>query len=123
MFAEIIPRNTSVPVTKTRKFTTTYDNQDAVRIAVYQGNEKMADDNELLGEFVLSDIRHAKKGEPNIEVSFDMNSEGILKVTAKDADRGTEQTVTLEAASGLSADEITAMKKKMTSLELELKEQ
>ncbi len=123
MFAEIIPRNTSVPVTKTRKFTTTYDNQDAVRIAVYQGNEEMADDNELLGEFVLSDIRRAKKGEPNIEVSFDMNSEGILKVTAKDADRGTEQTVTLEAASGLSADEITDMKKKMTALELELKEQ
>jgi molecular chaperone DnaK len=123
IFAEIIPRNTAVPVTKTRKFTTVYDNQDAVRIAVYQGNEKMAEDNELLGEFVLSGVRLAKKGEPNIEVSFDMNSEGILRVTAKDADMGTEQTVTLEAASGLSEEEITAMKKKMTSLELELKEQ
>ncbi len=123
MFAEVIPRNTAVPVTKTRRFTTTYDNQDAVRIAVYQGNEKIAQDNEMLGEFVLSGIRLAKKGDPNIEVSFDMNSEGILRVTAKDADMGTEQTVTLEAASGLSNDEITLMKKKMMSLELELKEQ
>lgn len=123
VFTEIIPRNTAIPVTKTRKFTTTYDNQDAVRIAVYQGNENMTNDNELLGEFVLSGVRRAEKGEPNIEVSFDMNSEGILKVTAKDADIGIEQTVTLEAKSGLSADEIITMKGKMASLELELKDQ
>ncbi len=122
-FTEIIPQNTPVPITKTRKFTTTYDNQDAVRISVYQGNEKMANDNELLGEFVLGGIRLAKKGEPNIEVGFDMNSEGILKVTAKDADLGTEQTVTLEAKSRLSEEEIREMKDKMSSLEVELKEQ
>lgn len=121
-FAEIIPRNTPIPVTKTRKFTTTYDNQDAVRVAVYQGNEEMAKDNELLGEFVLSGIRLAKKGEPNIEVSFDMNSEGLLKVTARDVDLGTEQTVTLEATSSLSPEEIAMMRNKMMSLEMELKE-
>jgi molecular chaperone DnaK len=123
VFTEIIPRNTAVPVTKTRRFTTTYDNQDAVRIAVYQGNEKMANDNELLGEFVLSGVSLSKKGEPNIKVDFDMNSEGILRVTAKDADLGIEQTVTLKAKSGLSAEEITTMKENMTSLELELKDQ
>ncbi|MGC8579502.1 MAG: molecular chaperone DnaK [bacterium] len=122
-FTEIIPKNTAIPVTKTRRFTTTYDNQDAVRIAVYQGNEEMAEDNELLGEFVLSGIRLAKKGEPNIEVSFDMNSEGLLKVTARDVDLGTEQTVTLEASNGLSAEELVMMRKRMMTLELELKKQ
>ncbi len=123
VFTEVIPQNSAIPVTKKRKFTTTYDKQDAVRIAVFQGNEDMAKDNELLGEFVLSGVRPAKKGEPNIEVSFDMNSEGILKVTARDLDLGTEQTVTLEAKSGLSDEEVSAMRQKMVSLELELKEQ
>lgn len=123
MFTEIIPRNTPVPITKNRRFTTTHDNQDAVRIAIYQGDEKLAKDNELLGEFVLSGIRLAKKGEPNIEVSFDMDSEGIIRITAKDVDLGTEQVVILEAKSGLSEEEISSMKQEMTTLELELKEQ
>lgn len=122
IFTEVIPKNTAIPVTKKRKFTTTYDNQDAVRISVYQGNEKLTKDTELLGEFILSGIRLAKKGVPNIEVSFDMNGEGILRVTARDVDLGTEQSVTLEAKSGLTDDEIASMRDKMTSLELELKE-
>ncbi len=122
-FTEIVPRNTAIPVTRKRKFTTTYDNQEAVRISVYQGNEKLTKDTELLGEFVLSGIRLAKKGIPNIEVSFDMNGEGILQVTAKDADLGSEQSVVLEAKSGLTNDEIASMRSRMTSLELELKDQ
>ncbi|MCL4478569.1 MAG: molecular chaperone DnaK [Deltaproteobacteria bacterium] len=121
-FVEIIVQNSTVPVTKKRRFTTTYDNQNAVRVSVFQGVYNFVKDNELLGEFVLSGIRPAKKGEPNIDVIFDLNGEGILTVSAVDSDTGAEQSVMIEGRTGLTKSEIDEIKNRITSLEIELKE-
>ena len=87
-FARLIERNTTVPVRKQHIFTTTRDNQSAVKIRVLQGESETAAENDLLGEFVLSGIRPAPKGEPEIEVSFDIDANGIVSVSARDPATG-----------------------------------
>jgi molecular chaperone DnaK len=105
-FAKLIDRNTTVPVSKGHIFTTTRDNQSAVKIRVLQGEADDAADNDLLGEFVLSGIRSAPKGEPEIEVTFDIDANGIVSVSARDLATGKEQSITVNATGTLSDDEI-----------------
>jgi len=105
-FATLIQRNTTVPVRKGHVFTTTRDDQTAVKIRVLQGESERADDNHLLGEFILSDIPSATKGTPEIEVSFDIDSNGIVNVSARDITSGREQSITVNATGTLSEDEI-----------------
>jgi molecular chaperone DnaK len=105
-FASLISRNTTVPVRKAHQFTTTRDDQSAVKIRVLQGESENADDNHLLGEFVLSDIPKAPKGEPEIEVAFDIDANGIVNVSASDVASGREQSITVKTTGTLSEDEI-----------------
>ncbi len=105
-FAKLIERNTTVPVHKSHIFTTTRDDQNAVKIRVLQGTSERADENHLLGEFVLSDIRNAPKGEPEIEVSFDIDANGIVNVSARDMSTGQAQSITVNATGTLSDEEI-----------------
>jgi molecular chaperone DnaK len=105
-FASLISRNTTVPVRKSHVFTTTRDEQTAVKIRVLQGESEQADDNHLLGEFVLSNIRKASKGEPEIEVSFDIDANGIVNVSAADVSSGQEQSITVNTTGTLSEEEI-----------------
>ncbi|MGC9400415.1 MAG: molecular chaperone DnaK [Anaerolineae bacterium] len=102
----LIPRNTTVPVRKTETFTTAEDGQTAVDIKVYQGERPMASDNMLLGQFRLDGIPPAPRGVPQIEVTFDIDANGILNVTAKDKATGREQDITITASTNLSEDEI-----------------
>ncbi len=121
-FTTLIERNTTVPVGKSHIFTTARDNQTKVNIRVLQGENERADDNELLGEFMLTGIRRAKKGEPEIEVSFDINADGIVNVSAKDLETGKEQSITVTASSGLTDEEVRQMAEEAQMFELELKE-
>ena len=105
----IIPRNTTIPTTKSQVFSTAEDNQPAVDIMVYQGERPMARDNKLLGNFKLDGIRPARRGEPRIEVSFDIDANGIVHVKAKDLDTNKEQSITIQNSTGLSKDEIDRM--------------
>ncbi len=105
-FAKLIERNTTVPARKSHIFTTTRDNQTAVKIRVLQGGAERAADNHLLGEFVLSEIPPAGKGEPEIEVAFDIDANGIVAVSARDLASGTEQSITVDSTSTLSEEEI-----------------
>jgi molecular chaperone DnaK len=105
-FQTVIPRNTTVPTSQTHLFTTVQDNQSSVRIAVLQGEKERAIDNELLGEFILAGIRPARRGEVSIEVTFEISADGIVGVSARDADTGLEQSITVTATSGLTADEM-----------------
>jgi molecular chaperone DnaK len=105
-FARLIDRNTTVPVRRSHIFTTTRDNQSAVKIRVLQGESENANDNDLLGEFILSGIRTAPKGEPEIDVSFDIDANGIVSVAARDLATGKEQSITVNATGTLSEDEI-----------------
>jgi molecular chaperone DnaK len=105
-FASLIPRNTTVPVRKSHVFTTTRDEQTAVKIRVLQGESERAGDNHLLGEFVLSDIRRAPKGDPEIEVSFDIDANGIVNVSASDVSSGKAQSITVKTTGTLSEQEI-----------------
>ncbi|WLF83709.1 molecular chaperone DnaK [Moraxella sp. ZY210820] len=105
----IIEKNTTIPAKKSQVFSTAADNQPAVDIQVYQGERKMAAQNKLLGHFQLGDIPPAPRGVPQIEVSFDINADGILKVSAKDKSTGKEQSIQIKANSGLSDAEIEAM--------------
>jgi len=105
-FASLISRNTTVPVRKAHQFTTTRDDQSAVKIRVLQGESENADDNHLLGEFVLSDIPKAPKGGPEIEVAFDIDANGIVNVSASDVASGREQSITVKTTGTLSEDEI-----------------
>ena len=107
----IIPRNTTIPTTKSQVFSTAEDNQPAVDIMVYQGERPMARDNKLLGNFKLDGIRPARRGEPRIEVSFDIDANGIVHVKAKDLDTNKEQSITIQNSTGLSKDEIDRMVK------------
>ena len=106
----MIPRNTTIPSGKKETFTTFANNQTAVDVKVYQGERKMAEDNRLLGVFRLDNIPAAPKGIPKIEVAFDINPDGILKVTAKDLGTGREQEITVEANTGFSDEDIERMK-------------
>ena len=105
-FAPLIPRNTTVPTRKSHMFTTTRDDQTAVKIRVLQGESNQADENHLLGEFVLTEIPKAKSGAPEIEVSFEIDSDGIVNVFARDVETEREQSITVNAAGTLSEEEI-----------------
>jgi molecular chaperone DnaK len=108
-FEELIPQNTTVPTSRTKVFTTSRDNQTAVKILVMQGESKKADDNELLGEFILTGLRRAPKGHVEIEVTFEINTDGIVSVHAKDLETGQAQSIQVTASSGLTQDEISNM--------------
>lgn len=105
----IIEKNSMIPTKKSQVFSTATDNQPAVTIQVYQGERKMAAQNKLLGNFDLTDIPPAPRGLPQIEVTFDINADGILNVSAKDKGTGKAQSIQIKANSGLSDDEIQQM--------------
>ena len=107
----LIERNTTIPAKKSQVFSTAADNQPAVTISVFQGDRKMARDNKSLGNFNLDGIPPAPRGVPQIEVTFDLDANGILNVSAKDLGTGKEQKITITAASGLSKEEIEKMRK------------
>jgi molecular chaperone DnaK len=108
-FEELIPLNTTVPTSRSKVFTTIRDNQTAVKILVMQGESHRADENELLGEFILSNLRRAPAGQVEVEVTFEINSDGIVSVQAKDLETGKQQSITVTATSGLTKDEIHNM--------------
>ncbi|HNA21185.1 MAG TPA: molecular chaperone DnaK, partial [Agitococcus sp.] len=105
----LIEKNTTIPTKKSQVFSTADDNQTAVTIQVYQGERKMAQQNKLLGRFDLSDIPPAPRGMPQIEVTFDIDANGILNVSAKDKGTGKAQSIVIKASSGLSEEEIQQM--------------
>jgi len=105
----LIEKNTTIPVSKKQTFSTAEDNQSAVTIHVVQGERKQAAQNKSLGRFDLSDIPPAPRGMPQIEVSFDLNADGILNVSAKDVATGKQQSIVIKASSGLSDEEIEKM--------------
>jgi molecular chaperone DnaK len=107
----LINRNTTIPTTKSQIFSTAADNQPSVDIMVYQGERPMARDNKLLGHFRLDGIKPARRGQPRIEVTFDIDVNGIVKVSAKDLDTQKEQHITISNSSGLSQSEIERMVK------------
>jgi molecular chaperone DnaK len=107
----LIPRNTTLPTSKSQVFSTAADNQPAVDIRVLQGERPMANDNKELGNFQLTGIAPARRGVPQIEVTFDIDSNGIVNVTAKDKASGKEQTIVIQNSGGLSEDEIERMVK------------
>jgi molecular chaperone DnaK len=107
----LIPRNTTIPTSKSQIFSTAADGQTSVEIHVLQGERPMAADNKTLGRFILSGIPPAPRGVPQIEVTFDIDANGILNVKAKDKATGKEQSITITASTGLSKEEIERMKK------------
>ncbi|MBI1307928.1 MAG: molecular chaperone DnaK [Bacteroidetes bacterium] len=111
VFTKLIESNTTIPTKKSETFSTAADSQPSVEIHVLQGERAMAKDNKTIGRFHLSDIPPAPRGVPQIEVTFDIDANGILNVSAKDKGTGKEQTIRIEASSGLSEAEIERMKK------------
>ena len=109
IFTKIIERNTTIPTKKSQTFSTASDNQPAVTIKICQGEREMASDNKLLGNFELIGIPPAPRGIPQVEVTFDIDANGILHVSAKDLGTGKEQSIRITASSGLSADEVKNM--------------
>lgn len=107
----LIPRNTTIPTTKSQVFSTAADNQPAVDIHILQGERPMAQDNKTLGHFQLANIPPAPRGVPQIEVSFDIDANGIVNVKAKDLGTNKEQAITITASSNLSDEEIDKMMK------------
>ena len=109
VMTRLVERNTTIPVQKTEVFSTAADGQTSVDIKIYQGERQMAVDNKLLGDFRLDGIPSAPRGVPQIEVTFDIDQNGILKVSARDKATGKEQNITITNASNLSDDEVTRM--------------
>jgi molecular chaperone DnaK len=108
-FEELIPQNSTVPTARSKIFTTVRENQTAVKILVLQGESTRAEENELLGEFILTGLRKAPAGQVEIDVTFEINADGIVSVSAKDLETGTKQSITVTASSGLTEDEIKTM--------------
>jgi molecular chaperone DnaK len=111
VFTRLIDRNTTIPTKKSQVFSTAEDNQNAVTLRVFQGEREMAADNKMLGQFNLEDIPPAPRGMPQIEVTFDIDANGIVEVGAKDKGTGKEQKITIQASGGLSDEDIEAMVK------------
>jgi len=107
----MIERNTTIPAKKSQTFSTAADNQPAVDIRISQGERKMFEDNKILGNFRLDGIEPARRGEPQIEVTFDIDANGILHVSAKDKNTGKEQKISIEGSSGLSDEEVEKAKR------------
>jgi molecular chaperone DnaK len=108
-FEELVPQNTTVPTSRAKTFTTSRDNQTAVKIIVMQGESELAEQNDLLGEFILTGLRRAPKGQVEIEVTFAINADGIVSVSARDVETGQEQSIQVTASSGLTQEEIVKM--------------
>jgi len=111
VFTRLIDRNTTIPTKKSQIFSTAEDNQNAVTLRVFQGEREMAADNKMLGQFNLENIPPAPRGMPQIEVTFDIDANGIVEVGAKDKGTGKEQKITIQASGGLSEDDIEKMVK------------
>jgi molecular chaperone DnaK len=111
VFTKLIERNTTIPTSHSQVFSTAADNQTAVDIHVLQGEREMAADNKTMGRFQLTDIPPAPRGMPQIEVSFDIDANGIVNVRAKDMGTNKEQSITIKSSSGLSDDEVDRMVK------------
>ncbi len=109
MFTKLIEKNTTIPTRKSQVFSTAQDNQTAVTIRVFQGEREMASDNKLLGQFDLIGIPPAPRGMPQVEVTFDIDANGIVNVHAKDLGTNKEQSIKITASSGLNEEEIKKM--------------
>src|SRR5699024_4885154 len=109
VFTRLIERNTTIPTSHSQEFSTAADNQTAVDMHVVQGERQMAADNKTLGRFQLTDIPPGSRGVPQIEVTFDIDANGIVNVSAKDKGTNKEQSITIKSSSGLSDEEVERM--------------
>ena len=109
VFTRLIDKNTTIPTKKSQVFSTAEDGQNAVTIRVFQGEREMAADNKVLGQFDLLGLPPARRGEPQIEVTFDIDANGIVKVSAKDKKTNKEQSIRIQASGGLTEDDIKRM--------------